>query len=134
MVHFSAVKVTEGSEKNMSFLLIPKSWKVWKKSEAMGPFSFKTWFPINTYNYWQHLWYSIIADLPINPQAQLNHGSWYSSWIMLQTVSKWKFTIKPPQSHELHTLKVHVQIFSCVIFFFILRSIVQTAWFQILRE
>ncbi len=31
MVHFSAVKFTRGNEKNMNFLLIPKSTKVWKK-------------------------------------------------------------------------------------------------------
>ncbi len=35
-VHFSAVKFTKGNEKNMSFLLIPKSLKVWEKSEAIG--------------------------------------------------------------------------------------------------
>ena len=35
-IHFSAVKFTRGSEKNMSFL-IPKSLKVRKKSEAIGP-------------------------------------------------------------------------------------------------
>ena len=41
-VHFSALKFTWGNEKNMNFLLIPKSQKIWKKSEAMGPDSFKT--------------------------------------------------------------------------------------------
>ncbi len=40
-VHFSAVKFTRGNEKNMSFLLIPKSPTVWKKSEAIGPGIFK---------------------------------------------------------------------------------------------
>ena len=44
-VHFSAVKFTRGNEKNMSFLLIPKSQKVWKKSEASGPGSFKGGMP-----------------------------------------------------------------------------------------
>ncbi len=41
MVHFSAVKFTRGNEKNMSFLLIPKSPKVKEKSEAIGPGTFK---------------------------------------------------------------------------------------------
>ncbi len=41
-VHFSAVKFTRGTEKNMSFLLVPESHKVWKKSEAIGPGSFKS--------------------------------------------------------------------------------------------
>ncbi len=36
-VHFSAVKFTSGNEKNMSFLLVPESPKVWNKSEAIGP-------------------------------------------------------------------------------------------------
>ncbi len=40
MVHFSAVRFTRGNEKNMSFLLIPKSPKVWEKSEAIGPGTF----------------------------------------------------------------------------------------------
>ncbi len=40
MVHFSAVKFDRGNEKNMSFLLIPKSPKVWEKSEAIGPGTF----------------------------------------------------------------------------------------------
>ena len=31
MEHFSAVKIDIGYEKNMSFLVIPKSLKVWKK-------------------------------------------------------------------------------------------------------
>ena len=39
-VHFSAVKFTKDNEKIMSFLLIPKSLKVWKKSEAIGPGTF----------------------------------------------------------------------------------------------
>ncbi len=43
-VHFSAVKFTRGNEKKMSFLLIPKSPKVWKKSEAIGPGTFKCLF------------------------------------------------------------------------------------------
>ena len=41
-VHFSAVKFTSGNEKNMSFLLIPKSQKGWKKSEAIEPGSSKS--------------------------------------------------------------------------------------------
>ncbi len=36
-VHFSAVKFIRGDEENMSFLLIPKSLKVWEKSEAIRP-------------------------------------------------------------------------------------------------
>ncbi len=40
-VRFSAVKFTRGNEKNMGFLLIPKSLKVWEKSEANGPGTFK---------------------------------------------------------------------------------------------
>ncbi len=44
MVHFSAVKFTRGNEKNMSFLLIPKSPKVWEKSEGIGPGTFKVAF------------------------------------------------------------------------------------------
>ncbi len=40
-VHFSAVKFTRGNEKNMNFLLISKSPKVWEKSEAIGPGTFK---------------------------------------------------------------------------------------------
>ncbi len=40
-VHFSAIKFTRGNEKNMSCLLIPKSLKVWEKSEAIGPGTFK---------------------------------------------------------------------------------------------
>ncbi len=40
IVHFSAVKFTRGNEKNMSFLLILKSPKVWEKSEAIGPGTF----------------------------------------------------------------------------------------------
>ncbi len=39
-VHFSAVKFTRGNEKNMSFLLISKSPKVWEKSETIGPGTF----------------------------------------------------------------------------------------------
>ncbi len=39
-VHFSTVKLNRGNEKNMSHLLIPKSLKVWKKSEVIGPGSF----------------------------------------------------------------------------------------------
>ncbi len=39
-VYFSAVKFTRSNEKNMSFLLIPKSPKVWEKSEAIGPGTF----------------------------------------------------------------------------------------------
>ncbi len=39
--HFSAVKFTRGNEKNMRFLLIPKSQKVRKKSEVIGLGSFK---------------------------------------------------------------------------------------------
>ena len=35
MVHFSAVKFTKGNEKNMSFLLISKSHRVWKNSEGI---------------------------------------------------------------------------------------------------
>ena len=41
MVHFSAVKFTRDNEKNMSFLLTPKSLKLWKKSEAIKPGPFK---------------------------------------------------------------------------------------------
>ncbi len=41
-VHFSAVKFTRGNEKNMNFVLIPKSLKVWKKSETVGLGSFKS--------------------------------------------------------------------------------------------
>ncbi len=41
-VHFPAVKFTRGNEKNTSFLLIPKSPKVWEKSEVIGPGSFKS--------------------------------------------------------------------------------------------
>ncbi len=37
---FSAVKFSRANEKNMTFLLIPKSQKVWKNSEAIGPGSF----------------------------------------------------------------------------------------------
>ena len=41
-VHFAAVKFTKGNEKKSSFLLIPKSQqKVWKKSDAIGPGTFK---------------------------------------------------------------------------------------------
>ncbi len=40
-VHFSAVQFSRGNEKNMSFLLIPKSLKVWTKYEAIRPGSFK---------------------------------------------------------------------------------------------
>ncbi len=36
-VDCSAVKFHQGYEKNMSFFLIPKSLKVSKKSEAIGP-------------------------------------------------------------------------------------------------
>ena len=42
-VHFSAVKFNRGNVKNMSSLnVIPKSLKVWKKTEEIGPGSFKT--------------------------------------------------------------------------------------------
>ncbi len=50
MVYFSAVKFTRGNEKNMSFLLIPKSQKVWKKSEAIRPGTFKYWRCQNMWN------------------------------------------------------------------------------------
>ncbi len=40
-VHFPAVKFTRGNEKNTSFLLIPKSPKLWGKSEVIGPGTFK---------------------------------------------------------------------------------------------
>ncbi len=40
-VHFSAGKFNRDNEKNMSFLQTPKSHKVWKNSEAIGPGSFK---------------------------------------------------------------------------------------------
>ncbi len=40
--YFSAVKFTRGNEKNMSFLLIPKSPKVGEKSDAIGPGTFKS--------------------------------------------------------------------------------------------
>ena len=40
-VHFPAVKFTRGIAKNTSFLLIPRSLKVWEKSEVIGPGSFK---------------------------------------------------------------------------------------------
>ncbi len=39
-VHFSSIKFTRGNEKHMTFLLIPKSLKFGKKSEAIGPGSF----------------------------------------------------------------------------------------------
>ena len=39
--HFSAVKFVMGYEKNMSFLVIAKSPKVWKKIEKIGLGSFK---------------------------------------------------------------------------------------------
>ncbi len=39
-VHFPAIKLTRGNEKNICFLLIPKSLKVWEKSEVIGPGSF----------------------------------------------------------------------------------------------
>ena len=39
---FSAVKFAMGYEKNMSFLVIPKSPKVWKKVEMIGLGSFNT--------------------------------------------------------------------------------------------
>ena len=39
--HFSAVKFAMGCEKNMSFLVIGKSPKVWKKVEKIGLGSFK---------------------------------------------------------------------------------------------
>ena len=40
-IHFSAVKFNRGNDKNISFLLIPISQKVWKKkSETIGPGSF----------------------------------------------------------------------------------------------
>ncbi len=60
MAHFSAVKFNRCNEKNMSFLLIPKSPKVWEKSEAVGPGTFNTklsvylmigdWIPICEYD------------------------------------------------------------------------------------
>ncbi len=40
-VQFPAVKFTRGNEKNTSFLLIPKSLKIWEKSEVIRPGSFK---------------------------------------------------------------------------------------------
>ncbi len=40
-VHFPSVRFTRGNEKNTSFLLIPKSPKVWEKSEVIRPDSFK---------------------------------------------------------------------------------------------
>ena len=39
---FSAVKFAMGYEKNMSFLVIAKSPKVWKKSKKIGLGSFKS--------------------------------------------------------------------------------------------
>ncbi len=39
-VHFPAVKFPRGNKKNRSFLLIPKSPKVWEKFEVIGPGSF----------------------------------------------------------------------------------------------
>ncbi len=45
-VHFSAVKFTWGNEKNMSFLLIPKSPKVEEKSEAIGPVTFNNYIAL----------------------------------------------------------------------------------------
>ena len=45
MEHFSAVKFTMGYEKNMSFLVIPKSPKVSKKVEKIGLGSFNTKIP-----------------------------------------------------------------------------------------
>ena len=36
LVHLSAKKFTGGNKKNMSFLLIPKSQKVWTQSETIG--------------------------------------------------------------------------------------------------
>ena len=41
MEHFSAMKFYMGYEKNMSFLMIPKSPKVWKKVEKIELGSFK---------------------------------------------------------------------------------------------
>ncbi len=43
-VHFSAVKFPRSNEKNMSFLLIPKSPKVREKSEAIGLGTFNPWY------------------------------------------------------------------------------------------
>ncbi len=40
-VHFSAIKFTKGNKKNTSFLLIPKSPKVWEKSEVIRLDTFK---------------------------------------------------------------------------------------------
>ena len=48
--HFSAVKFYMGYEKNMSFHVIPKSPKVWKKVEKIGLGSFKT-IPYRTIPY-----------------------------------------------------------------------------------
>ena len=42
MQHFSAMKYYMGYGKNMSFLVIPKSPKVWKKVEKIGLGSFNT--------------------------------------------------------------------------------------------
>ncbi len=40
-VHFSAMKLTRGNEKNIGFPLIPKSLKVLKKSQAIVSRTFK---------------------------------------------------------------------------------------------
>ncbi len=55
-VHFSAVKLDRSNEKNMNFLLIPKSPKVWEKFEAIGPVTFKCKIAIFLVHIWlQHL-------------------------------------------------------------------------------
>ncbi len=43
-VHFSTAKFTTGNKKNISFLLIPKSPKLCKKSEAIGPGTLNNFF------------------------------------------------------------------------------------------
>ncbi len=52
MVHFPAVKFTRGNKKITSFLLTPKSPKVWEKSEVIRPSSFNE---ICGYNYVCHI-------------------------------------------------------------------------------
>ncbi len=50
-VHFSSVKLNGGNEKNMIFLLIPKSLKVWEKSEVIGQGTFKVWELVFCWNF-----------------------------------------------------------------------------------
>ncbi len=76
-VHFSAVKFTTGNEKNMSFLLIPKSPKVWKKSETIGPGTFKFWRYVSYFVHGTELSFfkiyklhtTIDSDEEVNPQT-----------------------------------------------------------------